>query len=807
MKRLPLLALVAVAACASQTPEPPGAEPSAPNTVVLATFVADADPGTGTIRFHVEPTPIGRVMGGALVIPDGSVSLHSTGVWTNRTDKGCSGIATWGAEVYAQNGYASPEYLTGIHAEITDFTGGGGNTPCNGLPPASVPAGIDGSLGVWYLGMAGVEVTPGVGGSSPSTRWAFAYVSGTSFTFRGRVLGVNAANLQGLSYATPLGRLRANGSTMAYTAPGGIGFLDAAGTQTFNGSVAESIADNVVAIAPDPGNSRIWFLAGWSVGFTDGKGTLDRAMTDWENGDLADYVPVDIVRDPSDGGVAWMLVYRDATVYAVARVTWTGTEITVDRISTRANQNVPTSLVALGSKLYVSEPGAVSITIWDTGGSGALAGTTYAPTGVCADLAYTGGNMMLAVGPDGQAWFPAKNAICKVAADGTFATVATPLAAATTSGKDAAAQSLCVGSDGEAWYLRQEGTVRVQVTSSDWTLRGPTAIWLAVTSSADGTRLVAADSGGNFYNSGDSGVTWLGPYGGPSTRSGRTPMASSADGTRIVFVTNLDYEPGDIYTSADSGVTWTQRTSSDRAWNGVASSADGKYLVATAGSDFYPDDYIYTSSDYGETWTARGDPGIWFFVVSSADGSKLLASASDGTLYGSSNFGVDWEFRSTLLPAGSVLASSSDGTKIVAGNYGTQRVYTSSDSGATWTARGVPDNYYGVASSSDGTRLVAVSYNAGRIYTSADSGETWAVQPAPSPKAWRGVASSASGAKLVAFTDDQLYTAQFGSTFWVADLQTSAGGLVNPATSCASGTAGFWVAEGAGSTTFFKLTP
>jgi hypothetical protein len=65
------------------------------------------------------------------------------------------------------------------------------------------------------------------------------------------------------------------------------------------------------------------------------------------------------------------------------------------------------------------------------------------------------------------------------------------------------------------------------------------------------------------------------------------------------------------------------------------------------------------------------------------------------------------------------VASSADGTKLVAvanlfpdGGY----IYTSADSGATWTQTGTQQDWSSVASSADGTKLVAVA-NAGYIYT------------------------------------------------------------------------------------------
>jgi photosystem II stability/assembly factor-like uncharacterized protein len=95
---------------------------------------------------------------------------------------------------------------------------------------------------------------------------------------------------------------------------------------------------------------------------------------------------------------------------------------------------------------------------------------------------------------------------------------------------------------------------------------------------------------------------------------------------------------------------------------------------------------------------------------------------------------------------GGSVASSSDGTKLVAVALGGQ-IYTSADSGVSWTARETDSSRYwqSVASSSDGTKLVAV-VELGYIYTSTDSGLTWTARA--SSRNWLAVASSSDGTKL-----------------------------------------------------------
>jgi len=281
-----------------------------------------------------------------------------------------------------------------------------------------------------------------------------------------------------------------------------------------------------------------------------------------------------------------------------------------------------------------------------------------------------------------------------------------------------------------------------------WTARGnyPNNLWMAVASSADGSKLVAAVYNGQLYTSTDFGVTWT------ARDSNRAwyAVASSADGSKLVASAN----GGQLYTSTDFGVTWTARDS-NRDWYGVASSADGSKLVAavTAGQ-------LYTSTDFGVTWTARDSNRAWYAVASSADGSKLVAAVYNGQLYTSTDFGLTWTARDSNR-AWYAVASSADGSKLVASANGGQ-LYTSSDFGVTWTARDSNMNWAGVASSADGSKLVA-AVNNGQLYTSTDFGLTWTAH-GPN-KNWVAVASSADGGKLVAADfNGQPYTSTTGTT-------------------------------------------
>jgi hypothetical protein len=269
--------------------------------------------------------------------------------------------------------------------------------------------------------------------------------------------------------------------------------------------------------------------------------------------------------------------------------------------------------------------------------------------------------------------------------------------------------------------------------------------WETIASSADGTKIVAAEYQGLLYTSADGGLTWSARGAERYWRS----VTSSADGTKLVAVDFGDgLVGGHIYTSTDAGLSWTPRESA-RFWRSVASSADGSKLVAVVFGG-----QIYTSTDSGLNWIPSESVRNWQTVASSADGTKLVAAEYGGQIYTSIDAGLTWTPQETARDWISV-ASSADGTKLVAVVYGGQ-IYTSADSGVNWTPRENGTTWYSVASSADGTKLVAVVYN-GQIYTSIDSGVTWAARE--SVRYWGGVASSADGTKLVALVyNGQIYT-------------------------------------------------
>jgi hypothetical protein len=268
-----------------------------------------------------------------------------------------------------------------------------------------------------------------------------------------------------------------------------------------------------------------------------------------------------------------------------------------------------------------------------------------------------------------------------------------------------------------------------------WVLRLSGIAVRSIASSSDGAKLVTAagSSLGTIRTSTDYGATWTARQAASSGGAVWEGAASSADGTKLVFVLSN----GRIWTSVDSGVTWTARATT-QTWQAVGSSSDGVKLVAVGFNT-----PIWTSVDSGVTWTAREFARLWRAVCSSQDGTKLLAAVDTGQLYTSTDSGVTWTARNTNRTWKGV-ACSADGTKLVA-VVDNGQIYTSTDSGATWTARESNRRWQDVASSANGINLVAVTFTGG-VYRSSDSGVTWALSL--TGNAFIAAASSADGSRL-----------------------------------------------------------
>lgn len=284
----------------------------------------------------------------------------------------------------------------------------------------------------------------------------------------------------------------------------------------------------------------------------------------------------------------------------------------------------------------------------------------------------------------------------------------------------------------------------------------PSMDWQALASSADGTKLLTVASFGPIHTSTNSGATWT-----TTTNAPYTPYlvsgACSAEGT-ILAATAYDWvhNQGGVYVSTNSGATWTSLFGFPAL--AVAVSADGSKLVVAGVGSYMGPGIISVSTDSGVTWVPASAPITnWSCVACSADGAKLFAGASRlsgpfwpsvaGPLYTSTDSGATWSPTAAPIDVWTSIASSADGVRLAAAGSG--GIYTSTDSGGAWTSNSLPSlSWVSVASSADGRRLVAAAA-VGVIYISTNSGRSWADTGAPGTN-WSSVASSADGSRLVA---------------------------------------------------------
>lgn len=295
------------------------------------------------------------------------------------------------------------------------------------------------------------------------------------------------------------------------------------------------------------------------------------------------------------------------------------------------------------------------------------------------------------------------------------------------------------------------------------------------------------------------------PTGAEDTAWGE--LASDSDGSHLIIAALS----GRIYTSADSGATWIERRpagDSDYTWKAVDISSDGSYMLAVKL------DTVHLSTDYGVNWSAitpsvgegydvsEGD--LFTCGAMDSDGSNLIVGVSTSLLldrnavYTSSNSGASWTART---PAGDsvkravAVASNSDGTQLIVTNggdsiIGVEGLYISYNSGATWTDKtpggAYSDTWARVDMDSDGSHILAINADTTkfRVFLSKDNGATWGEVDHPDAPGfkdfWKDVAVDSDGSHLLmaCATSGRLYTSLDGGTTWIRQDPSGTGNLL-----------------------------
>ena len=265
---------------------------------------------------------------------------------------------------------------------------------------------------------------------------------------------------------------------------------------------------------------------------------------------------------------------------------------------------------------------------------------------------------------------------------------------------------------------------------------------------------------GDLYLSRDSGASWTSTTGSVYTSNGLYKLAISGNGNLAIagddaYILRASYS-GSAWSFSNR--TWSNPTGSGTNqrcagygpnFNSLAASTDGSNWVAGARDE----GCVYSSSDSGANWSNTNTGGTNYGSAISADGTIRVTSNSNGNIY--RNSGSGWSAISTSgLPAStgwSNIACDSTCTKMAIATYG-GKIYTTSNSGANWSAGGSDNrNTADLSMSLDGG-VIAITDGA-EIYISKDLGATWSGE-GQGGKSWTGVTVSGDGTKIYAAASD-----------------------------------------------------
>ena len=299
----------------------------------------------------------------------------------------------------------------------------------------------------------------------------------------------------------------------------------------------------------------------------------------------------------------------------------------------------------------------------------------------------------------------------------------------------------------------------------------------------------------NFYqNYGLPVPSYGGIYSYEYSTDGQTQVASVGGG-------DWSYQAGDVLVSRDYGRTWTIVLDLNYASIYVGMSANGQYMVAggmvsvNQTTQYRNPGDLYISTDYGSTWTVKSGAGqkLWSKMDISNDGTKIFALTepqaqyvngsvevtANGSSFYSTNSGASFTQAKAL--SGTTNSQqwndfdiSDDGSKVflVGGNEG---LWTSSNSGATWTEQTSTGTggYSSVRANSSGSKIWIVN---GSIFTNTTAGSysTWTDLGYNN---YSRVAVSENGTYLLASSNRFLWVSKNSGLTWnAADFNSGLSG-------------------------------
>jgi len=256
--------------------------------------------------------------------------------------------------------------------------------------------------------------------------------------------------------------------------------------------------------------------------------------------------------------------------------------------------------------------------------------------------------------------------------------------------------------------------------------------------------------------------TWSGPTNPLETDWDDVVMASSANGQNMIAAV---YGKS-VWISENSGVNWNRQSvgvqENDVDWLCVAMSANGTHAAAAAEDGYL---YLYrpNPSTNSNTWSRVDSAGIrwWNAVGVSQNGQYMYAAVYDGYIYGSSDSGETWirdVSPGSYETWNGIVVRSSEGFAVTEdGSMFKLNIATPPSTSPTLVSKtSTPLAWRSVDSSNDGEIAVAVVYN-GSVYTSGDSGESWTPRADPGVRPWIAVTLSENGKRRLVLSEDGVF--------------------------------------------------
>ncbi len=295
--------------------------------------------------------------------------------------------------------------------------------------------------------------------------------------------------------------------------------------------------------------------------------------------------------------------------------------------------------------------------------------------------------------------------------------------------------------------------------------------------SADSTDVTYTDEQENVYLS--ASVTlyavWVDPVSVTGIEVSSSTVTMSVGDT---FQLSAEISPSNAY---DQDVTWTSddtdvvTVSDDGLLTGIAAGTAGITLTSDDGS--YVDACSVTVDEFPFTLctASPSHSGSWYSIAVSEDGSFIIASDQYAEIYTSEDSGTTWT-EQTGAPSDTMYnLSVSSNAGLIAAYASDGYIYTSSDKGVSWTeqTKSGSRDWSDIAVSADGT-FIAACVDGGYIFTSADSGSSWTAQTSAGSKNWNSIAVSEDGSVILAGpSSGYLYKSSDSGDTWTTASNSS----------------------------------